>query len=148
MAQQTFTEEIVSLVKTKFRQVAKYVSPYTYLDFLDDDIPNVRSVKQLIDIAVSGAVVDDLRIKFTAGVDSTPGLIDMSAYNGSYGQLPIVQTVIKNPTPYAWYSFQPGYDVDPDDPDSILQSITIFGNDDGTGKFAEDTWVTVKASLI
>jgi hypothetical protein len=84
MAQQTQTEEVVSKVKTTFRQIAKYFTAYVYTDFSDDDIPNVRAVNQLIDIAVGDTVFDPLALSIPSGSSVPFNITDLGDYQTGF----------------------------------------------------------------
>jgi len=128
--------------------ISTYVPFLGLLDFTsDDDIPNLRAVKSLVFTPPSET------IKFAAGSALSAGIIDMTlGTRDLFGLYPTIIREINKVVDGVTDDtiLQPADDITyykqyTDNTYAVLNTIQINGHDDGSGNFAEDTYITLKA---
>lgn len=137
MAEVSYIDRIISLVKSYFDQIATYAEPYVYTDFEDDDIPNVRTVNQLIDIGTSTAILAPIRLSFATGT-ALPITVNYTPYV-AYGNDPGIQVkyratgqIITTPT------------INLGNTDNPITSFTVDAANNGTGLTDGDIIIVIK----
>lgn len=124
----------------------RYATAYSLADFADDDQINKRAALQIgTGIPITPPVI--------AAGESIPFFLDVSLYAGASATSDVItkatsyDPVTGNPTGrlQRWYDI-PVEDQDTnDDGTGDFTGWNIYGHDDGSGNFKEDTTIIIKA---